>query len=347
MRLLKWLAVPLLALLVAAAVLIYIKQPHTPPIRTDGGETASPGIASLEEVELGGVPQWILIRGQDRSNPVLLFLHGGPGMPMMYLAHAFQRPLEDDFVVVQWDRRGAGKTFRKDLTPEELSVSRMLSDTEELVRLLRRRFGRDKVYLAGHSFGSYLGMLFARRHPELLHAFIGIGQVVDGEAARTIQEEFIRDRARATGRTEAIEEIDSKGHAAFESWLFEFGAELKDASSWWPLLWTGIKAPEYSLLDAARVPQGSGFSSRHMSYDVVDGALIDHVTAVEIPVYFFTGRHDYTTPFALVENYLQVLDAPRKEIVWFEDSAHFPFFEQPGEFAESLKRVRDETYPAR
>ena len=265
-------------------------------------------------------------------------------MPAMYLAHAFQHPLEDDFVVVQWDRRGAGKTFSEAVTPEDLSVSQLLSDTRELVELLRHRFDEEKIYLVGHSFGSYLGMLFTYRYPELLHAFVGVGQVVNEEAAHAIQERFIRERARETGRTEALEQIEDQGETAFETWLFEFGGELHHATSWWPLLWTGFQAPEYSLSDVAKVPQGSSFSSEHMTYDVLDEALIDHVTEVKIPVYFFTGRFDYTTPFELVERYYDGLKAPAKEMVWFEDSAHFPFFEEPSAFAREMKEVLAQTY---
>lgn len=343
MRVLKRLAallITLLALLgVAVGVIVYVKQPHTPPIRGAGGELLPNSLASLEQVELSGMRQWILIRGRDASNPVLLFLHGGPGMPAMYLAHAFQRPLENDFVVVHWDRRGAGKTFSDALAPEDLSVGQLLSDTRELVELLRRRLNKEKIYLVGHSFGSYLGMLFVDRYPELLHAFVSVGQVVDDEAAREIQERFIRARAHKTGRSEAIEEIESRGEEAFEAWLFEFGGELRHATSWWPLLWAGLQAPEYSLSDVAKVPKGSSFSSQHMKYDVIDGPLIDHVTEVDIPVYFFTGRFDYTTPFELIQRYHGLLSAPHKQLVWFEDAAHFPFFEEPREFARTMKEV--------
>lgn len=319
--------------------IIYIKQPYTPPIRNGEGKNVPGSIARLEQVEVGGFKQWILVRGKDTSKPILLFLHGGPGMPLMYLAHAFQRPLEKDFIVVQWDRRGAGKTYTAKLSPDDLSVSRLLSDTTELVRLLLKRFGKKKIYLVGHSFGSYLGMLFVQEHPELVKAFISVGQVVDSEAAHNIQRRFILKRARETGQSEIIKNVESNKAISYEPWLFEFGGELWHATSWWPLLWTGVKAPEYSLSDVAKVPKGSNFSSRYMTYDVIDGDLRDHVKKVEVPVYFFTGRHDYTTPFELVERYCDSLKAPHKEMVWFNDSAHFPFLEQPAEFATQMRKV--------
>lgn len=115
-------------------------------------------IASLERIRIGGVDQYILIRGNDSSLPVLLFLHGGPGMPAMYLAHAFQRELEQEFVVVQWDRRAAGKSYREDIS-STLTTEQLVADTIELTNVLRARFHQDKIYLVGHSWGTYLGML--------------------------------------------------------------------------------------------------------------------------------------------------------------------------------------------
>lgn len=336
MRILKWLGGTALFLILLIGTLIYLKQPYTPPIQNAQGDS----ISSLEQIELNGTKQWILIRGRDVSNPILLFLHGGPGMPIMYLSHAFQRPLEDNFVVVQWDRRGAGKSFNEAVTPGEISVSQMLSDTRSLTDYLRKRFNKDKIYLVGHSFGSYLGVLFASRHPDFLHAYIGVGQVVDPDKAQKIQEQFIREQARKRNRPEVIEDLENKGQNAFETWLFEFGGELHHSSSWWPLLWTGLKAPEYGISDVANVPKGSSFSSQHMKYDVIEGPIIENVTTLEVPVYFFTGRYDYTTPFELIDQYHETLRAPYKEMVWFEDSAHFPFFEEPDKFAEEIEKIR-------
>ena len=122
-------------------------------------------VASLERVRIGDVDQYILIRGNDTSLPVLLFLHGGPGMPAMYLAHAFQRELEEEFVVVQWDRRAAGKSYREDIS-STLTTEQLVADTVELTNALRARFHQDKIYLVGHSWGTYLGMLVTARHPE-------------------------------------------------------------------------------------------------------------------------------------------------------------------------------------
>jgi pimeloyl-ACP methyl ester carboxylesterase len=317
---------------------------HTPKIKDERGAAVHDSVATLETVHIGGIRQWILIRGRSRSNPIVLFLHGGPGMPSMYLAHRFQRPLERDFVVVHWDRRGAGKTYSEGTPPESMSVTQEISDTVELVNLLRVRFGQSKVYLVGHSYGSYLGMIVAQRNPELIHAYVGIGQLAyEGRRNSDIQDRWIRDQAQRRGNKELVRELDAHGPIDREKWLFRYGGELHNRRSFASLLWIGLQAPEYTLRDAFDVRKGVSFTHRHLRFDAINGDLADAIRRVELPVYFFTGRFDYTDPFENTETYAEKLEAPRKQIVWFDESAHFPFLEEPEKFAHEMRRVWAET----
>jgi pimeloyl-ACP methyl ester carboxylesterase len=183
---------------------------RTPAIHTPNS------IASLEHIHIGGVDQYTLIRGNDSSHPVLLFLHGGPGMPAMYLAHAFQPELEKEFVVVQWDRRAAGKSYREDIS-STLTTEQLVADTVELTNVLRARFHQDRIYLVGHSWGTYLGMLVIARHPELYHAYVGIGQLARSSPIAGIQDEYIRQTARRMGDQDAINELEEKGASVRET----------------------------------------------------------------------------------------------------------------------------------
>jgi pimeloyl-ACP methyl ester carboxylesterase len=295
-------------------------------------------IASLERIRIGGVDQYILVRGNDSSLPLLLFLHGGPGMPAMYLAHAFQRELEKDFVVVQWDRRAAGKSYREDIT-STLTTEQLVADTVELSNVLRARFRQDKIYLVGHSWGTYLGMLVIARHPELYHAYVGIGQLARSFPIAGIQDEYIRQSASRMGDQDAIKELEEKGASVRETLLFKFGGEIHNAQSFTPLLLTGLAAPEYSLRDARNIPKGVSLYSRNFVYNSISGELMEVITQVEIPIYFFTGRYDYTDPFTLTEQYFSTIKAPEKHIVWFEESAHFLFYEEPAAFARQMRGV--------
>ena len=292
---------------------------------------------------MGGVDQYVLIRGENISNPVVLFLHGGPGMPTMYLAHVFQRPLEKTFVVVQWDRRGAGKSYNEHMPVATMNVEQEIADTRQVVQLLQGRFHKDKIYLVGFSYGSYLGMLVAQRYPELFHAYIGIGQEGCSVAEeREIQDNWIRHEALRANNTEALRQIEGQETLDREKWLFEFGGELHEHKSWWVFLWDGLTAPEYTLRDIFKVKAGVSFTSHNLKYDAFTGSLMGAVPSVNVPVYFFTGRYDLTDPVECTQRYFAELKAPSKRMVWFEQSAHFPFFEEPQKFAEEMERVAAE-----
>jgi pimeloyl-ACP methyl ester carboxylesterase len=297
-------------------------------------------VVTLAEMQIGGVEQWVLIRGHDRTKPILLFLHGGPGMPVMYLAHAFQRELERDFVVVHWDRRGAGKSFDARRQRPALSVSQTLEDTYELTRHLRARFGHQQIYLVGHSWGSYLGLLAIRGHPEYYRAFIGMGQIAgDREQVRLLRQGFLAERARATDDSELLARVTSADFDVTEDDLFRYGGELYGAQGFWPILLTGLRAPEYTFRDAMNVKKGADLVGRDMNYDIVPRPLVGELLKLDVPVFFFVGRHDFNTPSQLAAEYLDRLDAPLKEVVWFESSAHFPFFEEPDRFRNEVLRV--------
>ena len=331
-----------LALFLVAVLVITCEVPlrrgYTPRYRSTGS------IASLEQVTLGDSKQWILIRGVDRNNPLLLFLHGGPGMPTMYLAHDFQRELERSFVVVQWDRRGAGKSFTAGMSSQQMSVSKEICDTLELIDQLRARFHQPKVYLVGFSYGSYLGILVAQRTPERLHAYVGIGQLACSENEnRTIQDTWIREQAMRVHDKEAIDELDGKRPFDREKWLFKYGGEIHYAHTWWPLLWSGLRSPEYTFQDMANVKRGVNFTAHNLRYDVIDGSILESMSALQVPVYFFSGRFDYTDPTSCTMRLFERISAPVKRFVWFDRSAHFVFLEEPSRFAAAMRRATEET----
>jgi len=330
------------ALVVTATILLaavflgwefYLHRPYTPAI--ESGEAA---VASLEEIDLQGVKQTILIRGQDRAKPILLFLHGGPGMPMMFLAHEFQRDMERDFLIVHWDRRGAGKSFDAGIDYKP-TVRETLDDLYALTEYLDQRFDPVRFYLVGHSWGSYLGMLAAHERPELFTAYIGTGQMAAGSEDIDAQRRtFFQQEAKAREDTEMLKRLDS-GDEITEDDLFQYGAELRGATSFWPILKIGLRAPEYQLNDILNVPKGSQRLNREMDYDVISGSLEAELTKFQIPIFFLLGRHDWNEPSTLAALYLEEIEAPQKAVYWFEDSAHFPFLEQTDKFYEILLKI--------
>ena len=300
------------------------------------------GIASLEPVVLGGVEQWILIRGYDVANPVLVFLHGGPGSPAMPYARFSFKGLEHHFTVVTWDQRGCGKSYREGLSAESITFDRMLSDTRELIQMMRARFGVQKVYLMGLSWGSLLGALTARDHPELLHAYIGVGQAVNVERGVPVSHAAALARATELGRDDAIaalsaiqvDPVDWDQVGELYDWLEELGlGDIHDASLLPGFAQEAGPLTEYTAANEAS--EGAWRELYAFSPLLLDQTwlrtlnMLDMVPRLDVPVFFLAGRYDYKAPSFLVEEYLNALEAPAgKRMFWFENSAHVPFIEE-------------------
>lgn len=324
---------PLIAgVLVVLLAAMYTFKSFTMPI------FAQNSIAELFELDVNDDAQYLLTRGVDRKQPVLLFVHGGPGMPAMFLAHDFQRDLEKEFVVVHWDQRASGKSFKQAADQSYLSISLLLSDMDVVVDHLRRSLGADRLWLVGHSHGSYLGALYARRHPEKVCAFVGTGQVADESGSgrtRAIQEAFLRSRLDDLSLDPDTVIDDSN----LEDLLFKTGSELYGETSFNPLLMSGLMAPEYSLFDALNIASGSSFSSQFMIYDMPRDLLTSE-WQFDVPVAVIMGRHDMVTPIQLSREYYDRIDAPMKAWYAFEETSHFPHFEQPFKFATTLAELK-------
>lgn len=308
------------------------------------------GIEELTAVPVNGEKQWLSIRGQDKRNPVLLFLHGGPGSPTMPEAWTFQSPWEDFFTVVQWDQRGAGKTYAANATPAAdatISASQMERDSEEVVRFLLRHLGKHKIFVLGHSWGSYLGLHLAKNRPELLHAYIGTGQIVDMLRSEAQGYAFALEQARAHGNARAVRQLQGiapyPGSAGLtidrigtqRTWLTYYGglAYGRTDFQWDADAWR--LSPAYTQRDIALLDQG-GLVSLHHLLPALEHANFENDTSFACPIFLFMGRHDYTTSYDIARAWFKRIQAPRKAFLTFDNSAHIAMQEEPGRFLQRL-----------
>ena len=311
------------------------------------------GINSLERVRIGGIDQWIEVRGQNVNNPILLFIHGGPGIAFIPLAGTFQDPWEKYFTVVQWDQRGAGKTYAsndKNLLRQTMDLPQMEADTLGVVNYLRDRFKREKIFVLGHSWGSVLGLWLAHEHPELLYAYVGVGQVVNMEENEKVGYQDALQEARKRHNEQAVKDLE--GIAPYPPANFDF-AKGSVVRSWEgdllgppastphftdtkKLLSAVVSAPEYSLADDYGWIQGNSFSLGILIPELEKVKLNQLSSDFQAPIFFFEGRRDPFTRSSLIWDYTQTIKAPHKEFIWFENSGHFPFFEEQQKFRDEL-----------
>ena len=310
-------------------------------------------IDTKETILLGGVSQSIRVRTADPALPVLLFLHGGPGVCDRHWVLKYQSGLADAATMVCWDQRGSGLSYDKKAGTSVMTVSRMVEDAAALAELLCARFGKDKLIVVGHSWGTLLGTLLAHRRPEHIAAYIGMGQFVEGDRNEAMSYDFVLGVARERGDKKALEDLARigapvKGHyrnlddlMVQRNLMTKYGGgtykgkESLMSSMVIPLL----KSPEYKLADLKRYSDGAFSSLRALWEEVVDFNLLEEIPALAMPVYLTEGRHDQNTPPAIAEAWFAALDAPKKEWIWFEESAHSPIKEEPALWGETVRRI--------
>lgn len=299
----------------------------------------------LDKVILGEIEQWILVRGNNEENPILLFLHGGPGLPIMPFHQHFQSEIEEKYIVVHWDQRGTGKSYSEDIPSESMNLPQILSDAHQLVSILKQRFCKDKIYLAGHSWGSIIGINLVNLYPEDFYGFISIGQVVDYSKSLNISRNFALEEAKMQGCQEAVDELSEVGESPVndDSKLSiilknvrRFGGSMHKEVNF---LSIAKNCKEYTESDLSNVPKGLNFSDEYLWHEVISTNIMDTIIDLKIPIYFFCGKYDYMIPTILVEEYYKKINTSFKKIVIFEDSAHFPYIEEPNRFAEEIVKI--------
>jgi len=310
----------------------------TPPILGADGQPLPGSIAELTAVELNGRNQWMTIRGHDVDKPVLLFLAGGPGGSQLASTRKNLGGLEEHFVVVNWDQPGAGKSYRAadfaTLTPEQY-----IADAHELTLYLRERFGEEKIYILGESWGNILGVWLVQRYPEQYHALAGAAQMVAFLETDTYDYELALQIAEERGDSGKVEALQRQGPPPYYGdgvamKVVEYVMYLSAYMNRNPEIHSNydtfgdIAAPEYGLYDKVNYVRGLLQTMNVLWPQLWELDFREQAPRLEVPVYFLEGRHDVNAPPYLAENYLQRLEAPHKELVWFEHSGHSPWVEE-------------------
>lgn len=340
----------MLIIIILGIILVVVTQltAATPRIAKENS------IAELREVRLNGRKEWVSIRGENRSKPLLLFLAGGPGGSQLAATRYELAELEKDFIVVNWEQPGSGKSFsaisRKKLTPETY-----VKDGTALVRSLLKEFKQEKLYLVGESWGSVLGIFMAKEQPELYQAFIGTGQMVAFEETEKIDYALAMKLAKENGDQKIVDTLRKNGEppyygnavttksATYLNYLSQAMARNPEIQNAGFQTMRDLAAKEYGILDKVNYLRGILQTFNHVYPQLYDVDLRRDYSNLDVPVYFLLGKHDINAPLSLAEDYYKKLDAPSKEIIWFERSGHNPWINERERFAEVVKQIAKKT----
>ncbi len=322
---------------------------YTPRIKPGGNIQEGESIASLEKLTVGNSVQWVLIRSENTKNPILLFLHGGPGTSELTLNRKNTRPLEKYFTIVNWDQRGAGKSYAAIGDGSRMVMDQFVADTIELTQHLEDRFGKKKITLAGHSWGTTIGVLAVAKRPDLFNGYIGIGQMSDVAEGETISYEWTLNQAGLAKSVKDVKKLMEIGPPPFTGdWrakfmsqrriLGKYGGEYygSKVGAFGVVFNSLILSTEYTLMDRVNYFRGIFDSVKILFPQLLRVNLFGLVPELEVPVWFMSGRHDYEVPSVLSEKYFNALIAPSTELIWFEKSAHLPNTEERDLFNKIL-----------
>jgi pimeloyl-ACP methyl ester carboxylesterase len=301
----------------------------------------------MADVVIGGVPQRLWFRAINSANPAVILLHGGPGASETALFRHYNAGLEQRFLMVYWDQRGTGRSYRSDIPAQSMRMEQFLRDLDQVVELVRTRFAQPKVVLLGHSWGSALGIMYAARFPEKVAAYVGVGQVADMAEGERLSYEFARSEAvrrKHRGAMRALERIGPPPHSVDEmltsrKWVERFGGAFHGDLSTGKLIWAALRTDEANLIDLIKFGRGNRYSLEHLWDEFREFDADERLVSFRVPVVFLLGRYDWQVPAVAAARYFERIEAPAKRLVWFEQSAHNPPFEEPARFNRVLADV--------
>lgn len=312
----------------------------------ENGNEYPNSIAEKRFIDVNGVKMGMIIKGKNIINPVLLFLNGGPGIPDYFLAEKYKTGLEEVFTVCYYDYRGTALSYSSSLSIQTCNTEQFLSDVDKITDYLRSEFNQNKIYLFGHSFGTYIGILTAKAHPEKYQAYLSMSQVVNQAESELLAYKNMKEKYKEIKNEKMVRKLEEyETDIADKKWLDRWfasgirdkamhelsGGTMADMKS----VITGIFFPslrctDYTWTERIKIWQGKAFMlNSDVAVDARNFIAEEAVLSLEIPIYFFAGEKDLTCYYSLQKEYFEKINAPIKKFYTFHNSAHSPLFEEP------------------
>jgi pimeloyl-ACP methyl ester carboxylesterase len=346
----------IIGILLIGLVVLAVNSPgKLEPLKDSEGKAIVGSLAEKNFIEIGGIRQGFFIRAENPENPVILFLHGGPGSPELPMIIPYEVPerLEKYFTVCYWDQRGSGMSFSNSIDSATMTRAQMVEDTRQMTEYLQHRFNQEKIYLIGHSWGSYLGVKTIEKYPENYIAFIGIGQVTNQIESEKLAYDYMLQHAMEINEKSAVKNLQKfdKNASDFpnQNYMMTIRSSLmnkygigfahEETISMIDAAGLILSFKGYTLSEKINYFKGMLFSQTTVWKDVVKDNLFESSTVFQVPVYITQGKYDYQVSHALAREWFDIIEAPEKVFFTFENSAHGTILEEPEKFVQIIREI--------
>ena len=357
LKIIKWFSICLIGIILILTIGIFFSKGVNHKKYKITGENS---INESQYIMLGGIEQFIQIRGKSKDNPVILFLHGGPGNPISFYSYYYQEHLLNDYTFVSWEQRGSGRTYYRNKSDNtDLSLERLLLDIDELVQYIKERFGLDKIIIMGHSWGTILGILYMNEYPENISQYIGVSQGVNFNEGRlysgrkaleiAIGKNNIKDETELKRLLEeCAKHIDYNSlNVANHVNLVNLTVKYLKAENANPMkeIWVALTSPDLEFNDLKWLVSAmsnyenvfsllSPLMDKLFSFNIYDYPIEDN-----IPITFIAGSSDWITPMEMVNDYYVKQKTENKKLIIMQGMGHSPFLDNQKQFSERVIEI--------
>ncbi len=335
----------LLGIIILGCILLPPGSGRPKPFLDVAGKHLPGSISEKIHVDINGVSLGMFLMAKDERKPVVLFLGGGPGIPEYFLEHTYPTGLENEFVVCYLEYRGTSRSYNSDSSPETMTTVQYIDDVVAVTHYLQDRFGKDKIYLMGHSFGTYIGLKTASQYPALYHAYIAMGQITDQRRSEEIAYTYMKEQYQVLGNLKAVRDFEAYPILTSDEAYQKYTISLLRDNSMHALgvgtmrnmknvmngiFFPSLRCAAYTPIERINIWRGKAFAQKTaVAVDRMRFNAFVEVPALGIPVFFLAGKYDYTCSYALQKEYYDQVQAPQKAFYTFENAAHSPLFEDP------------------
>lgn len=339
--------------IIAALIILPPSNGKIPAFKDEKGNVIPNSISEKTWIDVDDSKIGLIIVGENKDNPVLLFCGGGPGIPEYLLESFYGSALIKNFVVVYFDYRGTGLSYKK-VDSDEMNTERYLKDVEFITDYLRNRFAKEKIYLMGHSFGTYIGLNSANNHPEKYHAYLAVSQIVNQKESELIAYDYMLKEYKKNNNKSMVSKLKKYNITDEEDYNKYKTSNVRDKSMHGlgigttrkmddvikGIFFPSLKCKAYTIKERINIWKGKTASN---SFKVTDESFnfnaFDSIDSIDIPIYFFAGKYDYTCAEQLQKKYYDYINAPYKKYYLYENSAHSPIFEEYDKTNNYIKEI--------